>query len=152
MKNNSDALLYLERFERAATVIPNKLIEIEQWHDIATSITAVMNSECVSSSGSKQKMADAVDKCLDIVDDLQRQVDELDAVKRDVIHTIEQVRSTREYNLLHMKYIQLKSLQDIADEFDRDYTWVTTTHGRALKSVEAVLRERKNNNDGSRID
>lgn len=143
MKNNSDALLYLERYERAATVIPNKLIEIEQWHDIATSITAVMNSECVSSSGSKQKMADAVDKCLDIVEDLKQQVEKLDAVKRDVIHTIEQVRSTREYNLLHKKYIQFMSLQDIADEFDRDYTWVTTTHGRALRSVQRILDMRK---------
>lgn len=147
MKNNSDALSYLERYERAATVIPNKLIEIEQWHDIATSITAVMNSESVSSSGSKQKMADAVNRCLDIVEDLERQVDELDAIKRDVVHTIEQVQSTREYNLLHKKYIQFMSLQDIADEFDRDYTWVTTTHGRALKSVGAVLRERNNNNE-----
>lgn len=143
MKNNSDALLYLERYERAATVIPNKLIEIEQWHDIATSITAVMNSECVSSSGSKQKMADAVNRCLDIVYDLERQVDELDAIKRDVVHTIEQVRSTREYNLLHKKYIQFMSLQDIADEFDRDYTWVTTTHGRALRSVQRILDLRK---------
>ena len=143
MKNNSDALLYLERYERAATVIPNKLIEIEQWHDIATSITAVMNSESVSSSGSKQKMADAVNRCLDIVYDLERQVDELDAIKRDVVHTIEQVRSTREYNLLHKKYIQFMSLQDIADEFDRDYTWVTTTHGRALRSVQRILDLRK---------
>ena len=143
MKNNSDALSYLERYERAATVIPNKLIEIEQWHDIATSITAVMNSESVSSSGSKQKMADAVNRCLDIVYDLERQVDELDAIKRDVVHTIEQVRSTREYNLLHKKYIQFMSLQDIADEFDRDYTWVTTTHGRALRSVQRILDLRK---------
>lgn len=143
MKNNSDALSYLERYERAATVIPNKLIEIEQWHDIATSITAVMNSESVSSSGSKQKMADAVNRCLDIVEDLERQVDELDAIKRDVVHTIEQVRSTREYNLLHKKYIQFMSLQDIADDFDRDYTWVTTTHGRALRSVQRILDLRK---------
>ena len=146
MKNNSDALSYLERYERAATVIPNKLIEIEQWHDIATSITAVMNSECVSSSGSKQKMADAVDRCLDIVEDLERQVDELDAIKRDVVHTIEQVRSTREYNLLHKKYIQFKTLQEIADENDRDYDAVKTAHGRALKSVERLLKERKNSN------
>ena len=148
MKNNSDALLYLEQYERAATVIPNKLIEIEQWHDIATSITAVMNSESVSSSGSKQKMADAVNRCLDIVYDLERQVDELDAIKRDVVHTIEQVRSVREYNLLHKKYIQFMSLQDIADEFDRDYTWVTTTHVRAIRSVQRIL-EGRNNNDRS---
>jgi hypothetical protein len=44
-----------------------------------------------------------------------------------------------EYKLLHQRYIQFKDWNTIADNFKADYTWATTTHGRALKSVEAIL-------------
>lgn len=144
MRKNSEQN-YLEQYERATTVIPNKLVEIQQWHDIATGITAVMNSECVTSSGAKQKMADAINECMDAVGVLTEEVRRLRAVKQDVIHTIEQIRNVKQYDILHKRYIQFISLSDIAKYYyDRDYTWVTTTHSRALKSVEAVLRERVN--------
>jgi hypothetical protein len=38
-----------------------------------------------------------------------------------------------------MRYIQYISLTDIARQLNKEYTWVTTTHGRALKSVEKIL-------------
>ena len=59
MRTKGDTYLFLEQVERIDAIIPNKLIEIQQWYDLATSITAPMNHECVQSSGSKQKMADA---------------------------------------------------------------------------------------------
>jgi hypothetical protein len=43
-----------------------------------------------------------------------------------------------------MRYIQFKSLQEIADHYGKEYGWATTTHGRALKSVQDIL-DKKNN-------
>ena len=152
MRKKSEAQEYLEQVEKCDSMIKNKLIEQQQWMDIALGITANMDGERVQASGAKSKMANAIDKCVDMEAEIDSLVDKLIDLMKDVIQTIEAVHSTSEYNVLHMRYIQFKSLQEIADHYDRDYTWVTTTHGRALKSVEAVLIERKNNNDGSRID
>lgn len=139
MRKKSEAQTFLEQPEKLDIQIRNKLIEKQQWHDIALGITASMEGERVQSSGAKSKMANAVEKCVDMEAEIDRLIDELIDVKKEVIQTIEQLDSPIEYNLLHMRYIQYISLQEIADHYNRDYGWATTTHGRALKSVQAVM-------------
>lgn len=134
---------FLKQPERLDLRIKNKLIEKQQWKEIAMGITANMDGERVqSSSNSKSKMADAVIKCVDMEAEIDRLIDELIDTKKEVIQTIEQLDSATEYNVLHMRYIQYLSLQDIADHYNRDYGWVTTTHGRALKSVQEILNSK----------
>lgn len=138
-----EAKEFLKQPERLDLRIKNKLIEKQQWKDIALGITANMDGERVqSSSNSKSKMADAVIKLVDMEAEIDSLVDELIDTKKKVIQTIEQLDSATEYNVLHMRYIQYLSLQEIADHYNRDYGWATTTHGRALKSVQELL-ERK---------
>ena len=143
MKKKSEAQLYLEQPEKLDIQIRNKLIEKQQWHDIALGITANMEGERVRSSGAKSKMADAVRKCVDTEAEIDSLVDELIDTKKDVIQTIEKLDSPIEYNVLHMRYIQYLSLQEIADHYNRDYGWATTTQGRALKSVRKVMERSK---------
>lgn len=143
MRVKTEAKLFLEQVEKLDAIIKNKLIEQQQWRDIALGITANMDGERVQSSGAKSKMADAVVKCVDMEAEIDRLVDNLVDTKKDVIKTIEQLYSPTEYNVLHMRYIQFKSLQEIADHYDRDYSWVTTTHGRALANVQAMLDARQ---------
>ena len=142
MRKKSEAQLYLERVEMIDSIIKNKLIEQRQWKDIALGITANMGGERVQSSGSKSKMADAVEKCVDIEREIDSLVDKLIDTKREVIQTIEQMNSPIEYNVLHMRYIQFKDLQSIADHYHTEYGWATTTHVRALKSVQDILDRR----------
>ena len=140
MRKKSEAQVFLEQPEKLDIQIRNKLIEKQQWHDIALGITANMDGERVQSTGGKNKMADAINKCVDMEAEIDSLIDELIDTKKDVIQTIEKLDSPTEYNVLHMRYIQYMSLQDIADHYNRDYGWATTTHGRALKSVQDILR------------
>lgn len=138
-----EAKEFLKQPEKLDLRIKNKLIEKQQWKEIALGITANMDGERVqSSSNSKSKMAEAVIKCVDMEEEIDNLIDELIDTKKEVIQTIEQLDSATEYNVLHMRYIQYLSLQDIADHYNRDYGWVTTTHGRALKSVQEILDEK----------
>jgi DNA-directed RNA polymerase specialized sigma24 family protein len=139
VKKKSEAQIFLEQPEKLDIQIRNKLIEKKQWHDIALGITANMDGERVQSSGAKSKMADAINKCVDMEAEIDSLIDELIDTKKNVIQTIERLDSPTEYNILHMRYIQYLSLQEIADHYNRDYGWVTTTHGRALKSVQVLL-------------
>lgn len=143
MREKSDAQLYLRQVEKIDSIIANKLIEQRQWKDIAMGITANMGGERVQSSGSQSKMADAVEKCVDMEREIDSLVDKLISTKKEVISTIEQLDSPIEYCVLHERYIQFKSLQEIADHHGKEYGWATTTHGRALRGVQEILDKKR---------
>ena len=136
-----DAKDYLRQVEFLDLKIKNKLIEREQWKEMALGVTASLGGERVQSSGSQQKMANAINRCVDIETEINRLIDELIDKKKNVIETIEKLNSPTEYKILHMRYIQFISLTSISEMLDRDYTWVTTTHGRALKNVQNMLEK-----------
>ena len=141
---------FLNQPKKLDLLIKNKLIEKQQWRDLALGITANMEGERVQSSGSQQKMADAIAKCVDMEAEIDRLVDKFIDKKKEVVQVIEQVDSPIEYDVLHKIYIQYMTLQDVADHYGKEYGWATTTHGRALKSVQEI-RERMSN-DANRAD
>lgn len=134
-----DAKSFLKQVEKLDKQIANKLVEREQWRDMALGITANMGGEKVQASGSQQKMETAIIKCLDMETEINNLIDELINTKSNVIATIEQLENPTEYDLLHKRYIQFMSLQEIADNYKRDYTTITTAHGRALKNLQVIL-------------
>ena len=146
MEKKSKAQVFLERVEMFDAIVENKLIEQRQWRELAENITANMEGERVQTSmTTTSKMADAVINCVMIEEEIAVAVEKLIAEKRKVTQTLEMLDSPIEYRLLHMRYIQHISLVDIADRLDQEYTWVTTTHGRALKNVQKILDRRSEN-------
>lgn len=134
-----DAKEYLRQVEKLDVRIQNKLIEQRQWREVALGITANMDGERVQATGGKSKMADAVERCVDMEAEIDSLVDNLINTKKEVIQTIERLDSATEYNVLHMRYIQFQDLQDIADHYGKEYGWATTTHGRALRHLQEIL-------------
>ena len=139
MENKIKAEVFLKKVEKIDTIIENKLIEQQQWRSLATSITANMDGERVQSSSPKSKLENAVVNCVAMEDEICECVDKLIEEKRKVTKVLESLYSPTEYKILHMRYIQYISLSDIADRLNKEYTWVTTTHGRALKNVQKIL-------------
>lgn len=133
---------YLKQPQKLDVIIKNKLIERQQLKDIALSITAHSDGERVQSSGSQQKMADAIDRCVDMDIEINRLIDRLIDTKNEVIATIERLNTT-EYDVLHKLYIQGMSFDEVAAAKDRSKSWVTTIHGRALVNVQRILDEQK---------
>ena len=136
-----DALLFLEQVEKADTITRNLLIERKQWEDLACSITAHMGGERVQTSGTKSKMADAVARCLDMEEIIDKKVACFAGIKLDVTNAIERL-PTVYYDVLHRKYVQYQDYYDIADAYGKDYSWATTTHGRAKQALQRLLNER----------
>lgn len=139
MRSKTKAQRTLEQVELAETIVRNKLIEKQQWMDIALGITASTGGDIVKSSGTQSKMADAINKCIDVEREIDEAIDRLIDVKKSAISLLEKLDNPTEYNILHMRYIQYMSLQEIADKCNKEYGWVTTTHGRALASADRLL-------------
>ena len=142
-REKSKAQKYLEKVEKLDAIITNKLIEQRQWKEIALGITANMGGERVQSSGSQSKMADALNKCIDMEAEIDRAVDKLIDCKKEVIATIEALDSPSEYRLLHARYIQHIELKEIAEMWGKEYTTITTMHGRAIANVQRIMEGKR---------
>lgn len=143
---------FLKQVMKLDMMIENKLIEREQWKSIAMGTTSsgadvMVNGvahkmDRVQSSGSQQKMADAVARYVDIEREIDAVVDELIETKKDVVAVIEMLAPI-EYDILHKVYVQHITLDDVADRLGKTYSWATTIHGRALKNVQDILDSRE---------
>lgn len=132
---------FLRKVKKLDKLIANKMIEIQQWKEIANNTTANMTGDRVQSSHNPQKIADAIGRYIDLEAEIREDIESLIAAKRDVIEVIEQLEAT-EYDVLHKIYIQHLELIDVADAYNRTYSWATTIHGMAVKSVQAILNKR----------
>jgi DNA-directed RNA polymerase specialized sigma24 family protein len=137
-----DAKAFLEQVEKLDKLIENKLREIQQLRSISLNITAKYGGERVQTSPNPHGKTNAIDARIDAEKALDRDIDELIDRKREVIRVIEQL-SARHYDLLYKRYIDLEDLQDIADSFEKSYSWVTTELCRAREYVQIILDERK---------
>lgn len=142
---------FLKQVNKLDKMIENKLIEKKQWMDVALNVTSggksikingtLHNMDKVQASKNPQKMADAINKYIDLEKEIDACVDKLIETKTEVVKTIEQL-SPAEYDLLHKVYIQYMSFQEVALIHNRSYTSITTLHGRALASLQRILDER----------
>lgn len=138
-----DAKEFLRQLEKLDILIRNKLIEVSRWKDLALSITSNMDGERVQSSSSQQKMADRINKYLDYEKEIDTLIDSFIDKKREVIQVIEEIENPFYYDLIHRKYIQYKTLEQIAEEMNRTYDSIKKAHGRALQEVREILKKRE---------
>lgn len=134
---NEKAKRFLGQIERLDCKITNKLAEIEQWKSIALG-TTVRLTERVQTSGSKSKMADAIDRYVEIEKEINKYIDQLVDKRMEVIGVIEQLK-TRHYDILHKMYIQKLNYYQLMDIYDKSYSNVTSLHGRALVELEKLI-------------
>lgn len=143
VRKKNRAQEYLEQIPKLNAMIENKMAEQEQWRGVALGITARSEGERVQSSGSQQKMADALDRVVDLQAEINGLIDRLVDQKNEIISTIEQLNAT-EYDVLHKRYIQGMTFDEVGAAKGKSKSWATTVHGRALQNLNKILEEREN--------
>lgn len=133
---------FLQQIEKLDTLIANTEVDVQFWRDLATNTAVNMSGERVQSSGSHDTTAKAICTYLDLEAENEKRIKKLAAVRQEIIDVIEQLKPV-EYDLLHLVYVQRKTLMDVAIKHDRSYSWATTTHSIALKQVQKILNERE---------
>lgn len=139
--SSASAKEFLRQARKIETIIRNKSAEREKWLEIAAAVTTNPDGDRVKSSGNQQKMASAVERYADI----DREIEELAIIWKGIVKTIEEL-DTAEYDLLHKVYIQGLTLKELAITSGNSESWATTTHGRALQSLQAILDTRECDN------
>ena len=141
MRKKNKAQEYLEQVDKLNAMIENKMAESAQWRGIALGVTGCSEGERVQASGSQQKMADAIDRVVDLQTEINGLIDRLIGTKQEIIRTIELLTAT-EYDVLHKRYIQGMTFDEIGAAKGKSKSWATTVHGRALQNLNMILDER----------
>ncbi len=137
------AKTYLLQIQRYDEMINNKLVELQKWRNIATDISVKLSGDKVQTSGNGDKIGNAVSNYVTIEQEINEAVFELAKLRSEIIRTIEVLNVTY-YDVLHKIYVQGLQLWEVADIYKKSYSWITTTHSRAIKALQAILDEREN--------
>lgn len=135
----SQVKAYLNEIKRLDALVRCKTAEIIQLRELAYSITPQSDSEPVTTSRNNDKIGGIVAKIVDLQDEKDICINNMLDVKSERIAVIDKVRDPQQFELLHKKYVQYKSLKVIAIEMGISYDTARSTHGEALKSVRTIL-------------
>lgn len=131
---------FLEQYKTQQTIIASCWEEYAMWQDIALSTTGCMEGERVQSSGSKQKMANAVISYTDIEADIKLRIAEAQAIQNEIVRKIAMLKES-EYYVLHGIYILGKQYKEVAASRNppKSTSWATSVHGNALIHLQQLL-------------
>lgn len=113
----------------------------QMYLDMATSITAPINSVRVQTTRNTDRMGDNVTKVADISKKIDEDIAAL-LLKQDMI--IKQIRGLHNYEyiqVLFKVYVQFKSLKVTSQEMKRSYNFVLDMHKKALAEFEEKYSE-----------
>ena len=133
---------YLQQLEKREAIIVNKIDEMQHWMNIAQGITVQMGNERVQATGNKQRMESAVVEYVSLEQEYKEYIADQKAEYNEIIETMQQL-DIDDYIFLHEVYVKKKSLSEVADSFQKSYTWATTQHGKALANLQKILDARE---------
>jgi DNA-directed RNA polymerase specialized sigma subunit len=100
---------------------------------------AITYSDMPTAHNSERDLSDYAAQLEDLLIKLQRRKEEAIAVYQSIDNLIEQVKSDRERELLRLRYIKLRTWEEIADALMYDVRHIHRIHGEALQSVQDVM-------------
>lgn len=133
---------YLQKIRLYDTHINNKVAEMSRLKDMVLNITPTLKDDVVSGSGSKDKLGDTVAKIVDLQDEINRAIYEFVDRKNEVCAIIDSLQNPDHVALLHKRYVEYLTWEQIACDMHISYRHATRMHGRALQAIERVMIEK----------
>ena len=131
---------FLEQVKLCDTHINNKLAELSSLKDMVTHITASLGGEVVSGGSNQDKLGDAIAKIIDLENEINNAVDAYIDKKKQVGAVLDKLTDPDQIKVLHKRYFEDKTWEEIACEMHMTYRNVCYIHGRALQAVSEILK------------
>ena len=135
-----EAKEFLNQYRNALITIRNLEAEAEELEMLAMKATISIDGERVQSSGRKDRMAELAAKLADIEIELMDKRTEALSTMRKIGRVIASVENPDYRRLLHMRYVERHTWEEIAVEMNISYQWVCKLHGRALQEIEKRMK------------
>ena len=132
---------HLEKIQEIENKIRRKMVEKRRWFELATNTASNMSDDVrVQSSGSKEKMADAVVKGLVDDENIDKEIEKLKAERQEIIDLIESLPEPY-CDILYRVYVEYESLKSVSYIRNESYNHTCKLHG-----IAALLVYNKLNN------
>lgn len=132
---------YLQNIKRYDTIIDAKQREIDDLYALITRVTPVLKTDVVSGGGNQDKIGNAIAKITDLQAELNRDIDHFVDLKREAALKLGKVTRAEYYEILHKRYFEYQSLEQIAVSMNYTYRWIRRLHGRALNVFGKIMNE-----------
>ena len=137
-----DAKEFLQQVKMADTKINMKLEEMERTKALVLKVTSALRMDAASSSsGHGDKIGDSVSKIVDLEREINEAIDRYADVKREVSAVLDLVKDPNQLQVLHKRYFEFLTWEQIACDMGMTYRNVCYIHGRALQAVTEILKE-----------
>ena len=129
------AKAYLGQAYRLDQRINSKLEQIASLNELATKCTYTLTGMPRNPSRNTSTMADAVAKIIDLQAEINRDIDRLVDLKREIVRLIKTVDNTECQTLLELRYLCFKTWEQIAVDMGYTIDNVYRIHRKALSIV-----------------
>lgn len=133
--NSKELLLQIRKYD---VLIQNKKEEIALLKQRAMFSVNSFGNVPVQTTRQIDRMQSQIVDYLKEEEECQKLILEYWNKRIKIIQLIEQL-PPKEYDVLHKVYVQGKNLQEVADIYDRSYSWATTVSGRAMKHLQEIM-------------
>jgi len=123
---------YLSRAYRLDRRINSKLEQLSSLNDLAVKCTMVLTGMPRNPNRSNSAIADAVTKIVDLQAEINRDIDSLVDLKRDMVRAIKAVDNAEYQTLLELRYLCFKTWEQIAVDMGYSVRHVYRLHDEAL--------------------
>jgi len=129
---------YLSQAKFLDQRINSKIQQVAALNDLATKATSTLTGMPRNPNHATSSMEEAITKIIDLQAEINRDIDTLVDLKRDLSATIKAVGNTEYQTVLEKRYLCFQSWEQIAVEMGYDLRWLYRIHGKALDEVRAV--------------
>lgn len=127
---------YLKELKRLDTCVNQKLQEKSALY--TRTGTSWSGQERVQASGDAGRMPDLIQRIVSLEAEINRQIDTFVDLKHQMIDQIQALESETFVALLFKRYVEFKSLEQIAVEMHYTFPYVRKLHGYALREFQRV--------------
>lgn len=130
---------YLSQARYLDTRIDAKILQVDALNTLATSATATLTGMPHNPNKATSKMANIVDKIIDLQAEINHDIDTLVDLKREIKQYIEAVPSAEHKTILEQRYLCFLSWEQIAVKMSYSMQHTYRLHDEALQSITEIL-------------
>lgn len=131
---------YLKQIEILDKCIDQKRIECDELRLRAGSTGGIQYGDKVQTSPSGNELEKKVVKYVQLEQEINEMINKFVDVKHKIIDEIQGLSEVKHIDVLFKRYVQYKSLEQIAVEMNYSYPYVRELHGYALADFERTYK------------
>jgi len=129
---------YLSQAKFLDQRINSKIQQVAALNDLATKATSTLTGMPHNPNHATSTMEETITKIIDLQAEINRDIDRLVDLKKELFSTIKAVGDTEFQTILEKRYLCFHSWEKISVEMGYDLRWLYRLHGKALDVVREI--------------